>query len=52
MIGLVAKKHSLADDAPRKIAVAALVPGVILRPSGVLAVLHAQDVGCNYIRAS
>ena len=52
MIGLVSKKHRLPDDAARKVAVAALVPGVTLQPSGVFAVLHAQDVGCNYIRAS
>lgn len=52
MIALVSKKHGLADDAARKVAMAALVPGVILQPSGVFAALHAQDVGCNYIRAS
>ncbi len=52
MIELVSKKHGLADDAARKVAVAALVPEVILQPSGVFAALHAQDVGCNYIRAS
>ncbi|MDQ2667985.1 MAG: hypothetical protein M3Z05_18585 [Gemmatimonadota bacterium] len=52
MIGLVSRKHGLADDAARKIAIGALVPGVTLQPSGVFAALRAQDVGCNYIRAS
>jgi hypothetical protein len=28
------------------------VKGVILQPSGVFAALHAQDVGCKYLRAS
>ena len=52
MVGLVAKKHGLSEDAARKAAMAMLVPGVILQPSGVFAALHAQDVGCNYLRAS
>jgi hypothetical protein len=25
---------------------------VLLQPSGVFAALHAQDVGCKYLRAS
>ena len=29
-----------------------LIPGVILQPSGVFAVLRAQEAGCNYIMAS
>jgi hypothetical protein len=45
------KENSSADDA-RKQAIAFLVPGVILQPSGVFAALHAQDEGCKYLRAS
>jgi hypothetical protein len=45
------KENSSADDA-RKQALAFLVPGVILQPSGVFAALHAQDAGCKYLRAS
>jgi hypothetical protein len=45
------KENSSADDA-RKQAIASLVPGVILQPSGVFAALHAQDAGCKYLRAS
>ena len=52
MAGLVAKKHGSSDEAARKTALVALVPGVIMQPSGVFAALHAQDAGCRYLRAS
>ena len=52
MVDLVSKKDGGTPDAARKTALAALVPGVILQPSGVFAALHAQDVGCKYLRAS
>ena len=52
MIGLVQKGDGVSADEARTRAVAALVPGVILQPSGVFAVLRAQDVGCKYIMAS
>jgi hypothetical protein len=29
-----------------------IIPGIILQPSGVFAVLRAQEAGCNYIMAS
>ena len=29
-----------------------LIPGIVLQPSGVFAVLRAQEAGCNYIMAS
>ena len=47
-----AQRASLPADEARCRAVAALVPGVILMPSGVLACLKAQDEGCNYLKAS
>jgi len=40
-----------AEEA-RKQAIGYMVPGVILQPSGVFAAIHAQDVGCKYLRAS
>ena len=40
------------DEAAHKAAVAALIPGVILQPSGVFAAIRAQQVGCTYVRAS
>jgi hypothetical protein len=52
MVALVAKKHGGSEDAARKTAIAMLVPGFVLQPSGVFAAIHAQDVGCKYIRAS
>jgi hypothetical protein len=52
MIGRIAKRESMSAEVVRQHAMAAFVPGVILQPSGVFAALRAQDVGCNYIRAS
>ena len=53
MIQLVTKKDGGAPEAARKTALAGLVPGVILQPSGVFAALHAQEAaGCKYLRAS
>lgn len=52
MIALVTKKDGTTGDAARKTALAGLLPGVVLQPSGVFAALHAQDVGCKYLRAS
>jgi hypothetical protein len=47
------KSESKLDDvAARKIAVDHLIPGVVLQPSGVFAVLRAQEAGCKYILAS
>jgi hypothetical protein len=52
IVGLVSKKHGGSEEAARKSAMDMLVPGVILQPSGVFAAVHAQDVGCRYLRAS
>lgn len=52
MIALVTKKDGGTPDAARKTALAGLLPGILLQPSGVFAALHAQDVGCKYLRAS
>ena len=52
MIGLVTKKDGGSPESARKTALAGLVKGVVLQPSGVFAALHAQDVGCKYLRAS
>ncbi|MBC8087625.1 MAG: hypothetical protein H7Z40_10185 [Phycisphaerae bacterium] len=43
-------KLSPADA--RKVALEHMVPGVIMQPSGIFAVLRAQEVGCNYVVAS
>jgi hypothetical protein len=52
MVGLVSTKDGTSGDAARKTALAGLVPGVIMQPSGVFAALRAQDAGCKYLRAS
>lgn len=52
MVGLVTKKDGGTPASARKTALAGLVPGVIMQPSGVFAALHAQNVGCKYLRAS
>lgn len=46
------KKSGKSEEDAQKEAVAALVPGVILQPSGVFGVIRAQEAGCAYIRAS
>jgi hypothetical protein len=49
---LIKAKDKVSDEEAHKQAVAALVPGVILQPSGVFAALRAQEAGCAYLRAS
>ena len=51
-VGLVKAKHGLSDADSRARAVAALVPGVVLQPSGVFAAVLAQEAGAVYVRAS
>jgi hypothetical protein len=45
------EKIKVRDDA-RKRALEHVIPGVILQPTGVFAVLRAQEGGCHYILAS
>ena len=40
------------DAAARAAAIKAIIPGIILQPSGVFAAIRAQQVGCVYVRAS
>ena len=49
-IVVAADKVSEADA--RKTALAHLLPGVLLQPSGVFAATHAQEAGCQYVKAS
>jgi hypothetical protein len=51
-IELIQKKDGVSAEAARKQAIGWLVPGVILQPSGVFAVVRAQEAGCTYVRAS
>ena len=52
VVGLVQEKEGIPADAARTRALAHLVPGVTLQPSGVFAAIHAQELGCIYLRAS
>ena len=51
-VGLVQKGDGVSAEAARERALAHLVPGVVMQPSGVFAAIHAQDHGCTYLRAS
>lgn len=51
-VDAIRERERISDAEARKEAVSALVPGVILQPSGVLAAAVAQENGCNYLRAS
>jgi hypothetical protein len=48
----LAKKAGITEEEARKRAVAALLPGVLLQPSGVFACVRGQEAGCVYVRAS
>lgn len=52
VVALITKHDKVSEDAARKQALSMLVPGVILQPSGVFAAMHAQELGCKYLRAS
>lgn len=51
-VGRVKEKHKLDDAAARKQAIGQLVPGVLLQPSGVFAVIRAQEAGGVYVSAA
>jgi hypothetical protein len=52
MVELVQKTDGVDEAEARKRAVAGLVPGIILQPSGVFAAALAQEAGCAYVKAS
>jgi hypothetical protein len=49
LVGMLATREKISRDDARKIALAALVPGVILMPNGVFAVGAAQNGGCGVL---
>jgi hypothetical protein len=51
-VQLIKSKENVSDADARKQALAFLVPGVILQPSGVFAAIRAQEAGAVYLRAS
>ena len=48
----LAQKLNITPEEARRQAVAAMLPGVTLMPSGVFACVKAQEEGCHYVRAS
>ena len=52
VVNTVATADKVSPEEARKRAIAMLVPGVILQPSGVFAAMRAQELGCLYLRAS
>jgi hypothetical protein len=51
-VDLVQKQDGVSPAVARQRAIAYMVPGVILQPSGVFAAVRAQEAGCSYVRAS
>lgn len=51
-VDLIKTTDGVTPEEARKRAIAAMVRGVILQPSGVFAAVRAQEVGCSYVRAS
>lgn len=51
-IDLIKNTDKVSDEVARKHAIAYLVPGVILQPSGVFAAILAQQAGAPYLKAS
>lgn len=52
VIDVVAAADNVNDAEARKRALAAMVPGIILQPSGVFSAVLAQQSGCAYVKAS
>lgn len=52
VVGHVRQKDKLNAEEATKRAKEMIIPGVILQPSGVFAVLRAQEAGCGYFLAS
>ena len=51
-VSRIAKAEGLKGAEARERTLEFVIPGVILQPSGVFATAVAQEVGCQYIRAS
>lgn len=51
-VGVITARDKVSAEEARRRALALLVPGVTLQPSGVFAALRAQEAGCTYLRAS
>lgn len=52
ILPIIMEKDKLSHDDARKLAISMLVPGVILQPSGVFGIVHAQEAGAHYVGLS
>lgn len=52
VVALVREQDQLPEPEARRVVLDAMMPGVILQPSGVFAAVLAQEHGCAYVRAS
>ena len=52
LAGQVAQKFGRPVEEVRSEFLASVVPGILLQPSGVYAVLRAQDVGCAFLKST
>lgn len=52
IVDVVQAEDKVSEDQARARAVSMLVPGVMLQPSGVFAVVRAQEAGAQFVRAS
>lgn len=52
IVQLVMKADRVSDAAARERALPMLIPGVKLQPSGIFAVVRAQEAGAQYVRSS
>ena len=50
--GVIEKEDKVSAEAARTKAISMLVPGVMLQPSGIFAVVRAQEAGAQFVRAS
>ncbi|HSA56144.1 MAG TPA: hypothetical protein VLE53_10585 [Gemmatimonadaceae bacterium] len=51
-VQMVRTKDNVSAEEARSVAIAHMVPGVILQPSGVFAAVRAQEAGATYVRSS
>lgn len=52
IVPIVVSADKVSEADARKTALAHVIPGVLLQPSGVFAATRAQEVGCTYVKAS
>ena len=49
---IIAANDEVDAEAARTEAISMLVPGVMLQPSGIFAVVRAQEAGAQFVRAN